>query len=769
MPKAALIAILLLLGHSALPEAATAAQDSLRFGGRIQDPQGHVIPGATVRLQSGGSVRREVSDRQGGFLFTGLPPGEYRILIEMPGFSRYQEVRAIDSDLDSVLFTLLIQDPSQTVVVTATLPEFVQQITVDTRQIEQRRTTDIGQYLRSEPGLAAVRRGAISMDPVVRGLREGQVALLVNDTRTFAAGPARMDSGLSHISPHIIQTLRAVKGPYALSWGAGALSAIQVETFRPPFFDEWEFHGKAGYSYGENAVSQDAYGNFWGGDDRMRFHLFYNRREGNDYRDGDGQLIPGDYESDDVNWSLGFRLSDETVFEYVGGYQEQNDVDFPGRILDATNFLTRSHAFNLKWRPSAPGLVSEIGGQFYVNRKDHLMNNDEKPTARDMPGRTPPFAIRVDLPTESNTMGGNAYVVLQREQWRYKLGFDFFNSDQKADRFISRRSNDRLLFSDIVWPDSDINDQGLFGQALYEGERGQIGAALRIDFLQSDAGQVSQFFLDNTTGDLDQDETNVSASISGRYRVNDFWALSAGLGRAVRSANALERYSDRFPSTRFQIAAEFMGNPDIDPEQSLEFNLGNEFSLGGAFIQIEAFWRRIDDYITIQADPDLPKRLPLSPPTVFRYINGSEATFYGAEGSASRDFGLYVNGRASLSWVWAEDDLFDEGAIGTPPLSGLLGIEFHSPNRRHWVDFSVTLVDEQVRVAASRLETRTPGYAVFDLRAQTELPWRWVLRAGLENIGGRTYSNHLNSLNPFTRLRIAEIGRSFYIGMEYSF
>ena len=45
--------------------------------------------------------------------------------------------------------------------------------------------------------------------------------------------------------------------------------------------------------------------------------------------------------------------------------------------------------------------------------------------------------------------------------------------------------------------------------------------------------------------------------------------------------------------------------------------------------------------ITISRTPtDLPKRLPLSPPTVFRYINGT-ATFYGGELSAAYRLAAY--------------------------------------------------------------------------------------------------------------------------------
>lgn len=79
-------------------------------------------------------------------------------------------------------------------------------------------------------GVDAVRRGTIGIDPVVRGLREIEVGTYLDGTRIFLAGPGRMDSPLSHLDPSAIQSVQVVKGPYALTWGAGNLSAIKVET-----------------------------------------------------------------------------------------------------------------------------------------------------------------------------------------------------------------------------------------------------------------------------------------------------------------------------------------------------------------------------------------------------------------------------------------------------------------------------------------------------------------------------------------------------------
>ena len=66
------------------------------------------------------------------------------------------------------------------------------------------------------------------------------------------------------------------------------------------------------------------------------------------------------------------------------------------------------------------------------------------------------------------------------------------------------------------------------------------------------------------------------------------------------------------------------------------------------------------------------------------------------------------------------------------------------------------------RRPAARLETPSPGFATHDVRFGTRLKQRIDSHVGIENLGGKHYFEHLNSLNPFTGQRIPEPGRAFY-------
>ncbi len=833
-----LLLALLLTGLAA--SKALHAQDRGAVTGSVTDAQGLALPGATIVLRTAGRVfaASTVTDRTGGFVFDGVPAGDYLLAASLLGFSTHEQRLTAGPGVVDIAVTLEVGSFSQEVSVTALMPELATELVTPASEIERRVAQDLARSLRSHAGVTAVRRGSINLDPSVRGLYAEQIGVFVDGTRTFAAGPARMDSALSHISPHALQSLSVVRGPYALTWGAGTLSAIQAETFKPAFgAGDFRLGGRAGYNYGSNGGANDGFANLYGSSDRVRFAFQHNTRIGGDYTDGNGDTVQGDYASYDTRWDLGARLGRETLLEYSGGFQRQNDIDYPGRLLDATFFETQSHAVEFSHTPTAE-VLTEIVGRAYVNRKDHLMNNENKPTALRNHQRTPPFPVRVDLPTSADTVGGRFHAALETGPLRYKLGFDAYRLRQNATQTISdRETGDVHHDRHPVWPDATLTNAGGYAQVLVDRGRSTVGATVRVDREQAQVGRVTSFFARNaipeyglhevhghfhcvsahcmtpedagaghgmahghgtthgqgmTTGNamhgqgtdvhgghdaatlvpggrFTQINTNVSAAANASLRLTDNWLITLGAGRAVRNPSALERYADRFPAVKFQTAAEFVGNPHLVPEKSLELNAGTTLRAAQATVTLDVFLRNVDDYITVARDPNLARRLPLSPDQLFRYVQEDAARFAGFDLTATSSAGPWIDLRGGWSYVRAEDLLFGEPLFGVPPFEQQYALDVHNPARTRWLEVLVTSTAAQERVAATRLEAPTGGWTTVDLMAGLRMNEGLTLRAGVQNLTDQYYVNHLNSFNPFTRQRIAELGRSAYIGAEVGF
>jgi hypothetical protein len=84
MTRASHLAIVLLA--LAIPAAAQVGGGAI--AGRVVDPSGQPIPGATivVALSDTGALRTAVTEKAGAFVITGLSPGAYRISVELSGF-----------------------------------------------------------------------------------------------------------------------------------------------------------------------------------------------------------------------------------------------------------------------------------------------------------------------------------------------------------------------------------------------------------------------------------------------------------------------------------------------------------------------------------------------------------------------------------------------------------------------------------------------------------------------------------------------------------
>src|SRR5688572_3193608 len=75
----------------ALPAVARAQSQATtaEINGRVVDAQGGVLPGVTVTAKSEatGYTRTTVTNEEGFFALPLLPPGQYELLIELPGFA----------------------------------------------------------------------------------------------------------------------------------------------------------------------------------------------------------------------------------------------------------------------------------------------------------------------------------------------------------------------------------------------------------------------------------------------------------------------------------------------------------------------------------------------------------------------------------------------------------------------------------------------------------------------------------------------------------
>ena len=644
-------------------------------------------------------------------------------------------------------------------------PDLLPESSLAGKQVEEANPKDAGELLRALNGVEAVRRGPLGLDPVVRGLRETQVGTYLDGARMFPAGPARMDSPLTHLDPSAIRSIEVVKGPYALTWGAGNLSAIRVET-QPLPRAESRVRGSLAAGYDTNLGASETTGKAFGKNGPVSYFLHGAFREGNNYESGDGTLVQADFESWEGRGKFGFDLGEGSTLVVSGGYQEQGPIDYQGSLLNAEFF--ESTNLSAVYTLEAHGRVRGLNLQVYRNNVDHGMTNVGKPTRLPMDGRLPPFALDITVDSHMSVSGGRAAVDLHvNDAWSAQVGGDAYFTNRDADRTIARLDNGMVMFQDMMWPDADISDVGAFARLAYSSRGLRLAGTARGDFVSASAPTASDFFLANVGTDLEAAENNLSGAVTASYDLTGNWTLALGLGSVVRTADASERYSDRIPASKAQMAAEFMGNPNLDPERSVQGDAWLDGRFDRFAVHVGLFGRKIYDYITIQ-ETGLPKRLPLSPNTVFQYING-KATFRGFDASATAALSELVTLDASVSYLHGNDDQLNEPALGVAPLRTSFGVRYEEAAGRFYAEGVVNLVAEQDVVSSMRGEVATGGHQTGDLRAGFGLTNGITVRTGVLNLWDTEYSDHLNAKNPFNGIPIAEPGRVLFLDLAWSF
>jgi Carboxypeptidase regulatory-like domain len=96
---------LMLPGALLLAAALAAQENSATLRGILTDTSGAVIPGATVSLTGGKTVRSAVTQTDGSYALVGLTPGEYTVKVQFPGFDAFEKVVSAGSG-ESVPFPI---------------------------------------------------------------------------------------------------------------------------------------------------------------------------------------------------------------------------------------------------------------------------------------------------------------------------------------------------------------------------------------------------------------------------------------------------------------------------------------------------------------------------------------------------------------------------------------------------------------------------------------------------------------------------------------
>ena len=593
---------------------------------------------------------------------------------------------------------------------------------------------DGADFLQSIPGFSMIRKGGTSGDPLLRGLGGSRLNILQDGAYTFGGCGMRMDPPTAYVYPESYDKVTVLKGPQSVLYGGGNVAGTVLFERHTPRFTETgtRFVGSAlAGSYGRNDLMAD----FTVGAPMGYARIIGTRAASDNYEDGDGTEI----HSEHSRWSgtalLGWTPNDDTRVE-LNVERSGAEAAYADRTMDGVVF--DREGYGLRWeQENISPLISRLELQHYHNYVDHVMDNFSL--------RTPPAMRMISNPDRETDGGRIAADLALGERTVLTAGLDY-RDDEHTKRGASAMGVEPVLGSRL--PDMSFDQRGFFAELEHAiATRDRLFLGMRVDQTTATADSAIG---GAAAGDEDKDTTR-GAFVRHEHSIADSpLRLFAGVGFAERSPDYWER------SKTFSV----------DSERNTQIDLGAAYQTDRLHATLATFYSRIDDYILIDATGS---------PTVARNV---DATLYGFEADSLYSLSPEWTTRATLAYLWGENDTDDTALPQIAPFEVTAGLGYD--NRTWSAGVLVRWVADQTRVdpkrggIAGQDVGETDGFTVTSINPGYRVNDKVRVTAGVDNLFDKTYAEHVSragaAITEFeTTERVNEPGRLVWMKATVAF
>lgn len=705
----AIVGVFAAAGETAVLASAAA------FEGRVLDERtGRPIAGAEVTIV--GLPGATKTDADGRFTWTPNPQPPFTILIVLPGGRLAKPVYVETVDWSAVMTLSVAPAVSEEVTVAAGVAPSIDaapaagMTLVTGREIEMRAPANLLQALENVPGVTRVSEGQAAV-PAVRGLARGRTLILIDGGRVTAE--RRVGPSATFLDPASVEGIDVARGPGSVAYGSDAFGGvISVRTRRPDHNAPLhvELSGTAGAGIPDRRASAVVSKGFGAGGVLAQVHV----RDADDYDSREGRVL-------NSGWSgSGFLLRGERQMGggvLSVGWQSDlgRDIERPRSNSAAVRYYypyENSHRFTTSYEASNVRGFERVKLAGLLGAYDQRTDQDAVPTATD-----PRHIERADISakdfqirlTADRTMAETSLELGVDVNGRLGLEAHDINVFHDLDGNVVEATDNLSIDS------ARRNATGLFMQAqrVLVPRLVATGGA-RVDVVRT--VNEGGFFGDRST-------SNGAVSGFGSLTAGPFSGLTftGQVSRGFRDPTLSDRYF-RGPTGRGFVT----GNPDLDPETSLQFDVSVRYSISRVRVATYVYHYRIADLVErYETETDF-----------FFFRNRGRARINGVEIEAQADLGrgfaLEVNGQFSRGRALDDDTALDD--IAAPSVGFVL--------RRALADRGTAYVRlvryaEDTRPGPSEIDA--PGFTDVDAGASWRLVQHLELRAAARNLLNERY------------------------------
>lgn len=646
---------------------------------------------------------------------------------------------------------------------------------------------DLGEILKKESNVNGIRRGGFAVDPVIRGYRNSQVNIYLDEGIHIEGGcPNRMDPVISHVEPELVRYIQVIKGPYSMKYGPSSSSSIRIIT-RP---DESSFNK----GYGVNALSgYDAIRN------GFRQHVELSRstkksviiisgglKKAGNYKDGNGNEWLSSYTKKYISTDFGYKINSSKylMLSYKGVFA--NDVSFPALPMDEDK--DKTHIISGFYQSKNAEKRNVLTMSAYHSNVYHLMDNSLRPQSSQV---ISPYKgiMQASALVKTTSTGGRISIEYPLYKIILKQGIDARVTMKNGTRnilMIMEMEGEKYTSSRAfnLWNNALMFNTGVFTELNYRQGNLDFGGIIRMDYNFSNSNDTLIILKNNIEYFNVKPSRKLLPSLSfqSSYKLNQTNTLGISIARSQRAADISERYI-KFLATGYDNY-DYLGNPALQPETSTQLDILYNYKKNKFQFNINLFTSRISNFISGKyLPPSIAKPLTMGAPGVKQFNNLPEAYFKGFEAtfeySPTDQLILSINSGYTYAYIHELEKIIITNnqpsgieLLQNDPLSEMpawdtrlqASYRFKKPNLK--IDLSVTAVQSQNLVSKAFYEEKTPGYVLSDLSFSYAPSKIISIASGFNNIFNVAYYDHLNRKILGSTMKLYEPGRSFFMMLK---
>ena len=561
------------------------AVPALAFKGRVVDQNGQPVANATVSIL--GRTGEAITDKDGRFVWQPDPPPPFEILV-IDAAGNYARPILIETlDPSAELLVPIAPIGHETVTVSGSAPSIestpgAATASLSSRDVMVRQPANLVQALENVAGVNQVSEGQAAV-PAIRGLARGRTLILIDGARV--SSERRVGASATFLDPSLIEGVDVSRGPGSVAYGSDAFGGvISVRTRRvlpgSPF--AFKFSGTIG---GGGIPEQRGAIELSKGLPEGGILFAAHVREADDWESPESAVFNSGF------GDAGFLVRAEQklgVGYLTAGWQSDfgNDIERPRDNSTTVRFYypyEDSHRFTAGYEARNVGGLQRLAVTGFLGSYAQRTDQDRFATATT--GRS---IERADLSANDFHVRGFGEKLAGRS--RIEFGVDVNG------RFDLNALDDLIeydLGGNIVStrPNVSIDTARRVDNGLYASIETPLAPILVVS-----GGIRGDYVTTSNSGGYfgDRSTTNGAASGYASATVGSFGGVSvtAQIAHGFRDPVLSDRYY-RGPTGRGFIT----GNPDLEPETSVQFDLGVRYVSERLRLATFYYQYRINDLI----------------------------------------------------------------------------------------------------------------------------------------------------------------------------